>query len=309
MEVWIDEKKPEVMSTGNLVLAILVHVAFFLVCFLFARLHFKPKETVIPIDLTVVVNENLDGNENEPPPLDDPPPPPDRPKVVTPPPPPPPPPPTVKPQEAVQQVKEQKKTKQELEKERLENMRKRAKEVEPDKPKDKPKEQEKKPDPPKKTKEQILKERMEAMRKSATETKPVKIKVKDVPSGNGKTERQTRSAEEIQKLLNQGYKPGTTTQIAAGEEQRCISLIKSAFYAKWDRPPWTDTLREMHLKVKFGPGGRVLSYTLVQSSGDPKADSTVTRAAALVPSVAGLSDSFIAKNRDGVIIRFKVTPQ
>ena len=74
MEVWIDEKRPDVMSTANVVLALVIHVVCFLGFFLFARLHFKQKETVIPIDLTVVVNENLDGNENEPPPLDDPPP-------------------------------------------------------------------------------------------------------------------------------------------------------------------------------------------------------------------------------------------
>ena len=83
MEVWIDEKRPDVMSTANVVLALVIHVVCFLGFFLFARLHFKQKETVIPIDLTVVVNENLDGNEDEPPPLDDPPPkPPEPPKVV-----------------------------------------------------------------------------------------------------------------------------------------------------------------------------------------------------------------------------------
>ena len=70
MEVWIDEKRPDVMCTANVVLALVIHVACFLGFFLFARIHFKPKETVIPIDLTVVVNENLDGNENEPPPLE-----------------------------------------------------------------------------------------------------------------------------------------------------------------------------------------------------------------------------------------------
>ena len=93
MEVWIDEKRPDVMSTANVVFALVIHIVCFLGFLIFARLHFKQKETVIPIDLTVVVNENLDGNEDDPPPLDDPPPkPPEPPKVVTPPPPPPPPP-------------------------------------------------------------------------------------------------------------------------------------------------------------------------------------------------------------------------
>ena len=139
MEVWIDEKRPDVMCTANVVLALVIHVACFLGFFLFARLHFKQKETVIPIDLTVVVNENLDGNENEPPPLDDPPPkPPETPKVVTPPPPP----PKVDTKvDAVVKEKEKpkkpEKTKEELLKERMEKMRNSAKTVRikvPDKP-------------------------------------------------------------------------------------------------------------------------------------------------------------------------------
>ena len=183
MEVWIDEKRPDVMSTANVVLALVIHIVCFLGFFLFARLHFKQKETVIPIDLTVVVNENLDGNENEPPPLDDPPPkPPEPPKVVTPPPPPP------KVDTKVDAVvkepekpKPPEKPKETLE-ERLKRMRESVKPKEPEKPK---KEEPKKPE---KTKEELLKERMEQMVKSA---KTVKIKVPDKPSGNGRTERQT----------------------------------------------------------------------------------------------------------------------
>ena len=106
MEVWIEESKPEVMSTTNVVLAVALHALFFLAVFTFAKLHFKPKETVIPIDLTVVVNENLDGVDDEPPPVNDPPPPtPTPPKVVEPTPPTPPPQPEPK-VDAVEVVKE-----------------------------------------------------------------------------------------------------------------------------------------------------------------------------------------------------------
>lgn len=308
MDVWIDEKKPEVMSTTNFVLALAVHLSFFLTCFLFARIGSKPKETVIPIDLTVVVNENLDGNENEPPPLDDPPPPPPPPEPVrAKPTPPPPPEPVETKQDAVVKVPEKpKKTKKELEAERLKKIRESAKELKPSEkvPEKKPE----KPEPPKKTKEQLRQERLAAIRNRATNVKPVKIKLPDRPSGNGKTELQTRSEAEIRKLLEQGYKPGAKTQIATSEQQRCISLIREAFYAKWERPPWTDTLREMHLKVRFGSGGRVLGWQLVQSSSDGKADETVRRAAALVTQIPGLSTEFINANRDGVIVRFKVMP-
>lgn len=282
-------KKPEVLGVKSVGLAVALHVVAFLLLYLFAMLHLKPRESVIPIDLTVVVNENLDGDENEPPPLDNPPPKVEQPKPA----PPPPEPPKVEEKvEAVEQI------------------------VEKPKPKEKPKEEkpkeEKKPDPPKppeKTKEELLKERMEKMRESAKVVKnPPKIIVKDKPSGNGKTDKQKLSEAEIRKLLDKGYKPSNTTQLAASEEQRCISLIRNAFYAKWNRPPWNDTMKEMHLKVKFGDGGRVLGYQLVQHSGDTKADASVLQAAALVSSVPGLSLDFLTKNPT-VTIRFKVTPQ
>ena len=281
-------KKPEVLGPRSVGMAVALHIVAFLLLYLFAMLHLKPRETVIPIDLTVVVNENLDGEEIEPPPLDNPPP-----KVEQPKPAPPPAPPKVEEKiEAVEQIVEKK----------------------PEKPKEKPPEkpkEEKKPDPPKpeKTKEQLMKERLERMRNSAKEVKnPPKIVVKNQPSGNGKTDKQNMSEAEIRKLLNQGYKPGTSTQLAASEEQRCISLIREAFYAKWNRPPWSADLKEMHLKVRFGDNGRVLGYQLEKRSGDPKADSTVLQAAALVPSVPGLSLDFLTKN-PSVTIRFKVTPQ
>ena len=281
-------KKPEVLGARSVGMAVALHIVAFLLLYLFAMLHLKPRETVIPIDLTVVVNENLDGEENEPPPLNNPPP-----KVEQPKPTPPPAPPKVEEKiEAVEQIVEKK----------------------PEKPKEKPPEkpkEEKKPDPPKpeKTKEQLMQERMERMRNSAKEVKnPPKIIVKNQPSGNGKTDKQKMSEAEIRKLLNQGYKPGTSTQLAASEEQRCISLIREAFYAKWNRPPWSADLKEMHLKVRFGDNGRVLGYQLEKRSGDPKADATVLQAAALVSSVPGLSLDFLTKN-PSVTIRFKVTPQ
>lgn len=283
-----DAPKPEVLGAKNIGLAIALHVAAFLLFYLFAALHLKPRETVIPIDLTVVVNENLDGEENEPPPLDNPPP-----KVEPPKPAPPAAPPKVEEKiEAVEQI------------------------VEKSKPKEKPKEEKPKeekklapPKPPEKTKEELMKERLERMRESSKVVKtPPKIVVKDTPSGNGKTQKQNMSEADIRKLLNQDYKPGSSNQLADNEAQRCISLIKAAFYAKWNRPPWTADLKEMHLKVRFGDGGRVLGYTLVKSSGDSKADSTVLQAAALVSSVPGLSLDFLTQN-PSVTIRFKVTPQ
>lgn len=268
--------KPSVLGVRSIGLAVAGHVAAFLLLYFFALVHFRAEETVIPIDLTVVVNENLEGEENEPPPLSKP-----EPEPPKPPEPPPPPPPKVEEKvEAVEEVVEKK----------------------PDPPKEKPK-------PPEKTKEELMKERMEKMRQSAKVVKtPVKIEVKNKPSGNGRTERQTMSEAEIRMLLDQGYKPGTTTQLAANEEQRCISLIREAFYAKWVRPAWNDTLKEMLLEVQFDLNGRVKGYRLTKSSGDSAADATVRQAASLVNTVHGLSTDFLRQNPT-VTIRFKVTPQ
>lgn len=122
-------KKPDVLGARSFGLALALHIVAFLLLYLFAMLHLKPRETVIPIDLTVVVNENLDGEENEPPPLNNPP---EPPKVEPPKPTPPPEPPKVEEKvEAVEQIVEKPKPK----------------------PKENPKEEkpkeEKKPDPPK----------------------------------------------------------------------------------------------------------------------------------------------------------------
>lgn len=267
--------KPSVLGVRSIGLAVAGHVAAFLLLYFFALVHFRAEETVIPIDLTVVVNENLEGEENEPPPLSKP-----EPEPPKPPEPPPPPPKVEEKVEAVEEVVEKK----------------------PDPPKEKPK-------PPEKTKEELMKERMEKMRQSAKVVKtPVKIEVKNKPSGNGRTERQTMSEAEIRKLLDQGYKPGTTTQLAANEEQRCISLIREAFYAKWVRPAWNDTLKEMLLEVQFDLNGRVKGYRLTKSSSDSAADATVRQAASLVNTVHGLSTDFLRQNPT-VTIRFKVTPQ
>jgi outer membrane biosynthesis protein TonB len=289
-----EQKRPEVLGARTVGIALAIHAAFFLFFYLLALFCIKKPEVIIPIDLTVVVNENLDGDENEPPPLDDAPPPP--PKPAPPPEPPPELPKAEEKIEAVEQIVEKKPE------------RKKPEEKKPEKKKDP--EKKKEPEKPVKTAEELRRERIERMRESARVVqKPVKIKVENAPSGNGRTERQTLSEAEIRRLLNQGYRPGTKTQLAASEEQRCLSLIKAAFYAKWtNRPAWNDTLRKMHLEVRFGAGGRVMGYRLVQSSGNAQADATVKQAAAMVPVVYGLSADFLAKFKT-VTIRFEVTPE
>ena len=256
------ERRPEVLNGKTLLIALAIHLLLFLAFWIFAFFHglFDKDEEIIPIDLTVVVNENLDGKENEPPPLKNPDPPePEKPKPV---------------------------------------------------PKEKPKAKE--PEKPKKTAAELRKERIEQMRKSAkVSNKPVKIKVKNAKaSGNGRTDRKILSDAEIAKMLNMGYKPGTSNQLAANEEQLGYSLIKAAFEAKWDKPPWTDTLRPMTIRVWFGGGGSVVRYTLEASSGDARADQSIKTAASRVGRVPALPAAFIDKYKStGVPIRFTVKPQ
>ena len=300
MEVWIDEKRPDVMSTANVVLALVIHIVCFLGFFLFARLHFKQKETVIPIDLTVVVNENLDGNENEPPPLDDPPPkPPEPPKVVTPPPPPP------KVDTKVDAVvkepekpKPPEKPKETLE-ERLKRMRESVKPKEPEKPK---KEEPKKPE---KTKEELLKERMEQMVKSA---KTVKIKVPDRPSGNGRTERQTMTEAQIRKLLSDGYVPSSKTQLATSTMQLCLSRIQMAINARWSQVnPRIGAEGYVLIAVRFNASGQMVNCRLSESCGDKTSDSAALTVVRSVAPIAGLDKEFLREfGKQDLIIRYKV---
>lgn len=269
-------ERPKLLTTATMVAAAIVHAIFFIALIVFEKCFKSSEPDVIPMDLTVVVHENLDGNENEPPPTEPP-------KPEPPPPPPPPkpePPPPPKPEiveDAV--VKVHDKTK------------KPEKKVKP------PKEQEK-------SKKPTLEERIREMRERAKDTtnrpKPQK------PQPNGRTEKRPPNWKE---LLNQGYKPGRTTQLATSEEQRCLSLIKMAFESKWERPPWTDTLKPMVVKVKFGPGGVILAYNLTSSSGDAAADQSILSAARRVGSVRGLTADFLNKYKGGLEIRFTVTPQ
>jgi len=301
MELWrvegVEEKRPKALSFRTILIALVLHIAFFLVFFLYALVQglFVEKDEIIPIDLSIVVNENLDGVEDEPPPLQNPEPPP------------PPPPPAPKPKPVVKEPEKPKELEKIVTNIVTKVEKKEEKKVEPKKEKEPPK----KDEPPKKTREELRKERMEKMRKSAKNVnKPVRIVVPNAESGNGRTDRKTLTDAEIQKLLNAGYKPGKSTNLATSEAQLAYSLIKAAFESKWDKPPWTDTLRPMTIRVWFGPGGRIMRYHLESSSGDAKADATIKTAASRVGSVPSLPAAFIDKFKSsGVPVRFTVKPQ
>ena len=272
-------KKPEVLGARSVGLAIALHVVSFLLLYLFAMLHLKPREAVIPIDLTVVVNENLDGEENEPPPLDNPPPKGEQPKPA-----PPPAPPKVEEKiEAVEQIVEKK----------------------PEKPKEKPPEkpkEEKKPDPPKPTTE----DRIKAIQNRGA--KVVKIPVKNQPSGNGKTDKQTLDPKQIEKLLNQGYKPGTKNQLAANEKDRCIRLIYMALESRWNQmSPKIGQEGTVQLGIRFDGAGRIVDCKLIKSCGDATSDKAAYSVVRSLSRVDGLGPEFLSvHSKEMVIINYRV---
>ena len=294
MELWRTEsdqaRRPKVLCMRHLALALALHLGCFVLFWTYSAFHglFDEKEEIIPIDLTVVVVENLNGNEDEPPPL------------KKPEPPPPPPKPKPEPPKPKPKPKEPEKPK-ELEKIVTNIVTKVEKKVE--------KKEEKKPEPPKKTAKELREERMKKMRESAKTVNKTTTKTYTVQP-NGRTDKKTLSDAEIQKLLNAGYKPGRSTNLAANEEQLGYSLIKAAFEAKWDKPPWTDTLRPMTIRVWFGNGGRIVNYRLESSSGDARADQSIKSAAARVGAVSALPAAFIDKYKSsGVPVRITVKPQ
>ena len=286
-----EPKKPEVLGVRNLTIAVALHVSLFLLAYLFAKVTVKPKETTIPIDLTVVVHENLDGNEDEPPPLS--------------PPEPAPPSPTQPKAKSVDRVETLPKVDAKVDAV--------VKTHEKTKPKPPPKEVKPKPEKPKKTAEQLRKEKEERERKRLEEIRNrgriVKAPTQKPPKErqpNGRT-RKALTPAEIAKRLNEGYRPGAVNSIADTEQQRCISLIRRAFYDKWDRPP-TDTTRKLELSLQLGTGGRVFGCQLAKSSGDSTVDASALRAASRIKIISGLSSEFISQNKK-LIIQVELTPQ
>ena len=290
MELWRIEpdrtKRPSITDARNFWVALALHLGFFLVFWLYSVCHglFTKSEEIIPIDLTVVVNENLDGKEDEPPPVKNPEP--EKPK------------PKPEPPKPKPVVKEPEKPK-ELEKIVTNIVAKVEKKPE-----------KKKPEKPKKTKEELLKERLEKMRQSAkVSNKKVKIEVKNAKeSGNGRTEKQTMTPDQIRDLLNKGYRPGTKTQLATSVKQRCLMLIQRALDEKWAAlSPSVGQSGTVLLSVQFNSSGGMINVRLTQSCGDGVSDAAALSVAKSVSFIQGLDPEFIAEFRkEPLTIRYRV---
>lgn len=318
MEVWnvdvIEGRRPRAVSGLTLFVSLCIHLGGVLIVFLVAWFHglFEKKEEIIPIDLTVIVNENLDGVENEPPPLLNPPPPkpPEPPKPKTPPK------PIVEPPKPLEQIVTNVVKTVDKKKDEKKPEKKKKEEKKPPKDKEKPKEdkkpkEEKKPEEKKKTKAELERERIDRMRKSVTKnTKPVNIEVKDAKvSGNGKTGHQTiKDPKKIEEMLNMGYRAGVTDQIASNEISRCTSLIEMAIKEKWrEMNPKIGKTGIVTLGCKLNANGGLVQVRVVKSCGDRQSDQAALEVARRVSYIKGISDGFLAKHRkEEVTINYRV---
>ena len=268
------EERKEIKSSGPLnlhtiIVAVGLHLAAFVLFWIAAKIIYRAPEVVIPIDMTIVPPwAEQDPDDPEP----DPNPPPEEEKKPEPPKPEPKPepePPKEEPKEkveAVEQIKEKPKPKKKVFK---------KSEIKHPK-KEKPKKKE---------------------FKRGKIIKPPKIKPPmKLPPGKGTSRDKPLSQAEIMKALAGGARFGASNQLAANEEQRCISLISRRFYECWTDFNWSENLRPVHLQVKFGAGGRITGYRIEQSSGDAKVDQSVLAAAKRAGYVAGLSADFLRKH-------------
>ena len=272
--MYIDaEECPKVQGPANYLVAAILHIALFAAFYFIGTFHKDDGETHIPLDLTLVVHENLDGVENEPPPKEEPVAPIPEPKEE---PPEPPPPPTESDRqvEAVATVEAPKTNKVETVKT-------------PDPPAPRPRE---------KTAEELRQERINRMRSEAKDVKNPFAK-NPRPFDNGRTERRVLSEAEINQRLNAGYRPGAYNgDLDASDEARCQALIRAAIEERWNRmQPQIGREGTVLIEIRLGAGGKVASVRLSGSCGDGVSDAAAMSVVSAVRAIRGLSADFIRR--------------
>lgn len=258
-----------ILNGRDFVFALIVHVVV-IALFAVSGFHFTKKEIAIPIDLTVVPpwTEQTDDPEVDPNPL-----PPPAPEQAQPPPPKPkadPPKVDADKVPAVEQIKVPKKK------------------------------VERKKDKPKKKEPVDLRKNAKLVKTPAAPTDlRTRARKIDVPPtrryGKATAREKPLSPQEIQKLLNQGYRYGSSNQIAANEEQLCVSMIRAAIEREWRKEAftWHPGLSPVEVALALGPGGRVKGFDIIKSSGDRSIDQTVQRALRRVRTIPGLTKTFL----------------
>lgn len=247
----------------------------------------RPKEVAIPLDFTVVIEQNLvapnvPDTVPEPEPV----------KAPDPKPKPPPEPPKPKPLPEPPKLKDVVAV----------ETNKQPKKVETKKPAPPKPPPPKKPDfkkgtrveaPPAKPKEP----RFDEMYKPYDPSKPVSAKPVTDPK---------LSRAEIEKALRGGARVGTRNSIPEDEVSRCVVLVRRALYDAWEQPGEGDAgPRPALLDIRLDNAGRIVSYRIRQSSGSAYFDQTVLKAAANAQAIRGLTVAFL-KQYETLSVEFKL---
>ena len=114
------------------------------------------------------------------------------------------------------------------------------------------------------------------------------------------------SRAEIEKALRDGARPGVRNESPADEVSRCVFLVKRAMYEAWEQPGAGDAgPRPALLDIRLDSSGRIVSYRIRQSSGSAFFDQTVLKAAANAAPIRGLSLAFL-KQYESLTVEFKL---
>jgi len=114
------------------------------------------------------------------------------------------------------------------------------------------------------------------------------------------------SRGEIEKALREGARAGTRNEIPEDEISRCVVLVKRSLYDAWDQPGATDAgARPALLDIRLDSAGRIVSYRIRQSSGSSSFDQTVLKAAANAVPIRGLSLAFL-RQYETLTVEFKL---
>ena len=113
------------------------------------------------------------------------------------------------------------------------------------------------------------------------------------------------TAEEIAKLLREGWKPGDHTT-TLDEDTQCFALIRRAMHAAWVQPSAEEAAGAVaEVGIRLGPGGRIEGWDLARPSGNPVVDASVAQALKRLKRIEGLSDAFLVRHA-AVTVSFEV---
>lgn len=117
--------------------------------------------------------------------------------------------------------------------------------------------------------------------------------------GKGTASEEPLKNIDMKKMLEQGYRYGARNQLAASEEQLCLSLIKRAINREWDKESFNyhEGLRNIQVKLQLGIDGKVRGFMVLSGSGDADVDRTAHNALTRLrgTKINGLTEQFLKK--------------